>query len=331
MRKSAHLCLIFFLLAQATIFSALKRYHSFAESKWIFVAAEGVLVMITIWWYLLAKPQIVPKRTLKPASPVAAPMSPPLPDERDLQLKAHADEKVSLIENIRRLEETELFSKQRLSDLEQEKTGLKERLQEAEGQLVEVQKTTDSCCHTIQDLTFEIDRLMVQLEQERRQHSIEVRALLRKEDEEVSLASKKKTGKTAPAIQKVAPRPVPALLLLLSTCQKGLDLHLANDWPANEHRLLVRRKFFDVVQKMNSTPFAVVSLEYPTEFFLSSKLPPSLSVNQLRSAVMEYKNSFASLKRFEPYHFTDERIGGRWVAFRIAWDNLEDLVTLTPS
>jgi hypothetical protein len=324
------MCLLFFVVAQAAIFSFLRRYHSFSESKWIFVAAECLLMVITVWWYLTAKPQVPAKRIQKPLS-LTPPLQLPKSDEKDVQLKALADEKASLTENIRRLEEVELFSKHRLSDLEQERAGLKERLSEAEGRLVEVQKTTDSCCHTIQDLTFEIDRLMSQVDQERHQHSIEVRALLRKESEETGSATKKKVSKTVPAVQKMASPPIPALLLLLSTCQKGLDLHLANDWPANEHRLLVRRKFFDVVQKMNATPLAVVSLEYPTEYFLSSKLPAGLSINQVRAAVLEYKSIFAQLKRFEPYHFTDERLGGRWVAFRIAWDSLEDLIALTPS
>jgi len=319
------------MLFQAMIFFFLKRYHSFAESKWILVSAEGVLVAITVWWYLIAKPAAAPKRAHKQ---VVAPVPVPekeTPDEKAIQLRAVLDEKAALLENIKRLEETDLFSKRRLTDLDQEKNGLKDKLSEAEGRLVEVQKTTDSCCRTIQDLTFEIDRLLSQLDQERRQHSIEVRALLRKEGEDSSSEGRKKTGKSVPAVQKVASAPISTLLLLMSSCQKGLDLHVANDWPANEHRLLVRRKFFDLVQKMNGTPFAVVSLESPAEYFLSSKLPPSLSINQVRSSVLEYKDAFARLKRFEPYHFTDERIGGRWVAFRAAWDNLEDLITITPA
>lgn len=330
MRKSAFFCLLFFVVSHVGIFFFLKKHPSFAEAKWTFVAAESLLVTITIWWYLMSKPKIpvrAPQRVAQQAMPVCQPKQ----DERDLQLKAFADEKNSLLEKVKRLEETELFSKQRASDLEQEKNTLKERLSQAEARLVEVQKTTDSCCHTIQDLAFEIDRLMSQLEQERRQHSIEVRALLRKESDEPVAATKKKTSKTPPAVQKIATSPVPALMLLMSTCQKGLDLRVANDWPANEHRLLVRRKFFDIVQKMNGTPFAVVSLEYPTEYFLSSKLPSTLSITQVQSTVMEYKNIFGQLKRFEPYHFTDEKLGGRWVAFRLAWENLDDLITLTPS
>ena len=328
MRNSASICLLFFVVAQATIIAFLKRYHSFSESKWVFVGAEALLVMITVVWYLMSKPQVSPRRSQKPPSP---PVVQPKSDDKDLQLKALFDEKANLAEHVRRLEETDLFSKQRLSDLEQEKIALKERLSQAEGRLVEVQKTTDSCCRTIQDLTFEIDRLMSQVDQERRQHSIEVRALLRNDAEEGSSATKKKVSKTVPAVQKLSSSPVPALMLLMYTCQKGLDLRLANDWPASEHRLLVRRKFFDVVQKMNATPFAVVSLENPTDYFLSSKLPPDLSIGQVRAAVMEYKATFAQLKRFEPYHVTDERLGGRWVAFRTAWDNLEDLIALTPS
>ncbi len=327
MRKNASVCLVFFLVVQLMIFIVLKRFHTFAESKMFFVSAEALLAVITALWYLMARPTAAPKPRPTPVEPAA----PPQPEAKEEQRETEADESAVLLETVRRLEETELFAKQRLADLEQEKTTLKERLADAEGHLVEVQKTIDSCTHVIQNLTSEVERLMAQLEQERRQHSVEVRALLRKETEQTAAQTKKKQGKSSPAMHKVAPLPVPALLLLLSTCQKGLDLHVAHDWPDGEHRLLVRRKFFDTVHKMNSIPLAVVSLESPTEYFLSSKLPSTLSAAHVRAAVMEYKTSFSQLKRFEPYHVTDERLGGRWVAFRVAWENLDDLVALTPS
>lgn len=329
MRKNGLLCGIFFLVGQAALLIVLKKGQLFAQSRGLFIASQILLLTVTTIWYLLVQPKTRPHRPSQQPSP-PIPIAMPQPDEREAQLKEDADQKAALLENVKRLEEREVFSKQRLSDVEQEKIVLKERLSEAEGRLVEVQKTTDSCCRIIQDLTFEIDRLTIQLEQERRQHSVEIRALLRKEGDEPLSGTKKKSGKSVPAVQKIASPPVPSLLLLLSACQKGLDLHVANDWPAGEHRVLVRRKFFDIVQKMNATPLAVVSLEQPTEYFLSSKLPHNLSAAQVRTVVMEYKQVFSQLQRFEPYHVTDERIGGRWVAFRAAWDNLDDLITMTP-
>lgn len=332
MRKSDSLCLFFFVAAQGVIFFFLKKYHSFSELKWLLVGAEAIVAVVTAWWYLLIQPPPRPKRQEAEVRVVSIPSPlPQKPDDKELLLKAATDEKKALAENVKRLEEVELFSKQRLHDLEQEKSVMKDKLKEAEGQLVEVQKKTNSFCQTIQELTFEVDRLLTQLEQERRQHSIEVRTLLKKEGDEGGSGQKKKSNKSTPAVPKVATPPLPSLLLLLSTCQKGLDLHQAQDWPANEYRLLVRRKFFDTVQKMNSTPLAVVSLEYPAEYFLSSKLPQNLSINEVRAAVLAYKTTFERLQRFEPFHFTDEKIGGRWIGFRAAWENLDDIITIAPT
>ena len=333
MRKSTALCLLFFIVIQSAIFFYVRKFHSFAESKWILAASEGFLVMATVSWYVLIQPRAIPKKHKKTAEqPTALPIQPTKPDNRDHLIKTLNDEKLLLSEEMRQLNEAALFAKKRLADIEQEQNGIQRKLSESEGAHLEDQKTIDTCCHTIQSLTFEIDRLMTQIEQERRQHSIEVRAFLRKDEEDASVSpGKKKNSKSIAAISKMTTPPLPSLLLLLSTCQKGLDLHVAPDWPANEHRLLVRRKFFDIAKKMTSTPFAVVSLEHPTEYFLSSKLSPSLSINDIRASVLSCKNSFETLRQFEPYHFTDERLGGRWVAFRAAWSNLEDLIALAPT
>lgn len=322
MRKHGLLGVLFFIAIQAAIFVSLKRFHSFAESKWFLASSEGLLVLVTIAIYTLSQPTPKPRRP----RPSTTTETPPPPKEQEQLLKTANDEKNQLSQTLQRLQESELFAKQRTEDLERKSTELSTQLAETAANLLDAQRTTDSCCQTIQTLTFEVDRLTTQLDQERRQHSIEIRTLLGKESES---SSKKKVPRTLPT--KSPLQPIPSLLLLLSACQKGLDLHVANDWPANEHRTLVRRKFFDVAQKMGLAPIAIVSLESPTEHFLSPKLPGSLSIADLRAAVLPYKTTFERLKRFEPYHITDERLGGRWIVFRAAWDNLEDLVALAPA
>ena len=86
-----------------------------------------------------------------------------------------------------------------------------------------------------------------------------------------------------------------------------------------------------MAQKMVATPLAIVSLESPTEYYLSPKLPEGLDINVVRAAVLSYRSSLENLKRFEPYHIIDDRVKGRYAAFRAAYDNLEDLILLVPS
>ena len=335
MRRNGLWCALFFAVAQSVVFVALKRFHSFAESKLFLLSSEAIVVVATAIWYVLMQPS--PRRkiqqpigpttrhTQQETHPTITPQT-----EKESILKAEAEEKKCLIEKIRTLEESEIFCKQRLESLEREKADLHAKLSEVEGNLIDAQKKTDSCCQTVQSLTFEVDRILTQLEQERRAHSIEVRALLRKDNsEETETQTKKKQAKAA--LARVATPPLPSLLLLLSACQKGLDLHIAHDWPANEHRPLVRRKFFDLAQKMVTTPIAIVSLESPTEYYLSPKLPEGLEVNDIRTTILSYRETFEKLKRFEPYHIIDDRLQGRYVAFRTAWDNLEDFIVLAPN
>ena len=258
------------------------------------------------------------------AQPIQLQSAPQKETECELLLKTETEEKNRLAGEVRTFEEREAFSKQRIESIEQEKEALRMKLSEAEQRLLDTQKKDDSSCQIIQSLAFEMERLLSQLEGERRAHSIEIRTFLRKEDPPEVV--KKKQAKAVPL--RVATPPLPSLLLLISACQKGLDLHAANDWPANEHRPLVRRKFFDMAQKMAATPMAIVSLDSPTEYYLSPKLPEGLDATVVREAVLSHRSALESLKQFEPYHIIDERMKGQYVAFRIAWDNLDDLIAL---
>lgn len=324
MRKNSFLVFIFFLVAQGTIFVALRRYQSFAESKGMLAALEAALVCTTAWLYLASKPRQKKLRTLAQQPSSLEPQKQEEPPSQSLQ---HSEKK-ELEETLTRYREGELFSKQRISDLEQEKISLQNSLSDAAQQVQQVQHSVETCCQTIQELTHELERVTSQMEQERRQHAIELRALLRKDDAD-GLASGKKLTKPLP-VQRVAMNPLPTLLLLLSSCQKGLTSQEGADWPSGEHRLLVRRKFFDLAKKLGSSNMAVISFEHPVDCYLSPKISPLISVNDLLELMRTHKPSLDQLKRFEPYNFTDARLGGttQWTAFRVAWENLDDLFTI---
>ena len=327
--RSGRWCLLFFLAAQAAIIIALRRFHSFADSKVFLLSSEAALSIITALWYMLAQPSR--KKKTRPAeAPAVRPMqSQPAPQketEYEQLLKTEAEEKNRLAGEVRTFEEREAFSKQRIENLEQEKKNLQAKLSETEQALLDIQKKGDSSHHIIQSLASEIERLLSQLESERRTHSIEIRTFLQKE--EPPDVVQKKQAKAVPL--RAAASPLPSLLLLLASCQRGLNAQLENSWPANEHRPLVRRKFFDMVQKMAATPLAVVSLDSPTEYYLSPKLPEGLDVNTIREAVLARRSLFESLKQFEPFCIVDGRMKGQYTAFRIASENLNDLVAMVP-
>jgi hypothetical protein len=118
--------------------------------------------------------------------------------------------------------------------------------------------------------------------------------------------------------------PLPAVVALLASCQKGLER--PGEWPSKEHRVLVRRKLFDVVRKTAVTPLIVASLEYPTDLYISSKIEPAVSKEEVFSIIESYKNEFSQLDHFEPYYFDGKE--SQWTVFRLNWENLDDIVLL---
>ncbi len=320
MRKNSFLVFIFFLMAQGTLFVALRRYQNFADSKGMLAASEAALVCITAWLYLASKP------TNKKTRVVSQP-----PKEPPKVAEAPSNEKKELEENLQRYREGELFSKQRIGDLEQEKESLQKALTDTSERTKQMQQSVQTCCQTIQEMACELERISSQMEQERRQHAIELRALLRKDDGD-SIFSKKKPIKQ-PVVPSIAMNALPSMLLLLSSCQKGLTTQEAQDWPSGEHRLLVRRKFFDLAKKLSTPSMAILSFDHPVDCYLSPKLTSRVSVNELLDLMRTHKPALDGLNQFEPYTFTDARLGGTavWTAFRVAWENLDDLITLVSS
>ncbi len=307
MKKNSSL--LFFCVVQVLIFLVLRRFDSFTESKWMLAGLEALLVFVTVSWYVLAQPEEEEKET-------PSPMFMKSPEkEEDPQIAESFEEKKALEEELKKQEETESFLRQRLQDAEEEKEIFLEKICCAEEKASSQQKTRATCRQTIQELGFEIRKLTKQIGRERREHAIEIRALLRREGQDDT---------KPPLVPKVAMSPLPAVVSLLASCQKGLER--PGEWPSKEHRVLVRRKLFDEVRKTAVTPLIVASLEHPTDLYISSKIEPTLSQEEVFSLIEAYKNEFSQLDHFEPYYFDGQE--SQWTAFRLNWENLDDIVFL---
>jgi hypothetical protein len=299
----------FFSLAQAIILVYLKRHPNFSESKWTFLLLEAILIFATISWYLLSKPQP------KPSQPVKKPL--PVKQIPKQEPEKNTAELASLQEAISHLTQAEESSKQRITELENERDMLKEKVVQEEVLRSQAVANIEQYGPLILNLSQELEKLTSHIEELKRQHDIEMRALLGKKPRPPS-----KTTTFRPPTS-----PLASTLLLLVQCHKGLSLQ-NTAWPAQEHALLVRRKFFDLVSSYSSAPFAIVSLSSPSDYFLSPKLP-NCSVVNLHTLIGPHIKTLSQLRPFEPYFLTDKETP--MVCFRIAWENLEDLIVLVPS
>jgi len=305
MKKNS--ALLFFCGVQVVIFLVLRKFDSFAESKWILAGLEAFLVFVTVSWYVLSQPE-EEAEGVSPSVLMRAPQKEDAP-----QVEDSLREKKELEEELEKRQETELFLKQRLQDAEEERRALQAQIGVAEKRASSEQETRAMCREAIQELGFEIKKLTKQIGRERREHAIEIRALLRKEDDNTL---------KSPPVPKVAMSPLPAVVALLASCQKGLER--PGEWPSQEHKVLVRRKFFDVARKAAVTPLVIASLEYPSDLFVSSKVTPALSEEEVFSLIDSKRNELSQLDHFEPYRFFDK--DRQWTAFRLTWENLDDIV-----
>jgi len=311
--------LIFFCFVQAIIFLVLRKFDSFTESKWMLAGLEALLVFVTVSWYVLSQAnESQEKRRPRPTLVRGA-----SEEGRDSLKAGGIQEKKDLEEEIEKKEETESFLRQRLQDAEEEKEKLQEKIQQIEGRIAAEQKTRSTCRQTIQELGFEIRKLTRQISRERREHAIEVRALLRKEGgEDAKLSS-------SPPVPKVAMHPLAAVVSLLASCQKGLER--PGEWPSQNHRVLVRRKLFDVAKKTAVTPLIVASLEHPADLYISPKIEVAHSAEEVHAIVEAYREELSQLDHFEPFYLHDEQSMSHWTAFRLTWENLDDIIIFARS
>jgi len=313
--------LLFFCACQIVIFLGIKRFNSFAESKWVLALLEIVLVVLTTFWYLFSKPKkgMGVKRAIAPTTRYMGNQTQDEQKSKDLLQEPLEKERGEQVCQ----EEVDIFLQQRLEDDQVQIQEYREQLEKMDQRVLEEKRNRFACCQVIQELSCEVERLTKHIEQERREHSIELRALLRKEGMNIC------SHEAPSVVSKIAMSPLPALLSLLAMCQKGLER--PGEWPSGEHRLLVRRKFFDVVKKSQMASLFVCSLDFDSEYFLSSILSSQVSFEQLRAVVEKHKESLYALEPYEPYAFFDEEILGEWTAFRLSWENLDDIVVMTAS
>lgn len=303
----------FFFFSQAAVLIYLKKHPNFSESKWTLLLLETIVIFATISWYLLAKK---PEKLPKPFS-----KEPSIKEIPSPQASTNTEEIVSLKEAVSHLTQAETASKNRIQELEQERDGLQEKLVQEEALHTEALANLEHYGPLICNLSVEIEKLTSHIEEIKRQHDIEIRALLGKE------GKKARTPTKAPLFRPPT-SPLASTLLLLVQCHKGLSLQNST-WPAQEHALLVRRKFFDLVASYSSVPYAILSLSSPSDYFLSPKLPEQFSLSTINTLIAPHTKTISTLRPFEPYFISDKQCP--FVTFRIAWENLDDLIVLVPS
>jgi hypothetical protein len=305
--RTLFLCAIF-VVAQLAIFFVVKRNPSFAEAKWLLVYLEALVVLLTTGLYLGTRPS---GKKIEAPAPVVV-------KEIPSQVPALQQKIAELQQTIQRLEEASLFSKQHAEGLKEEKSALEKKHQTVNLKLEEVNETVQACCDSIRELGGDFERVISQLEHERKQHAIEVRALLGK-NYSPSREEKK--------VVKIALSPLPCALMLLLSCQKALEHGPSEEATA----AFSRRKCFDIARQFGTSSVALISLQNPTEYFLSPKLSQLVSLEDLLSVIETHKESFENLQTFQPYLFSDKKIGeDRWTAFRLSHPHVNDLVVVVP-
>lgn len=309
---------LFFSISQVFVLFYLRKHPDFSESKWTLLLLETIVIFATISWYLLAKktPPISAPPTRKPQI-IKEP-----PKEQSTQ---NIEELASLQEAVSHLTQAEESSKKRIEEIEHERDLLQQKLIQEEALRAEAVANIEQYGPLIFNLSLEMEKLSSHIEEIKRQHDIEIRALLGKEERAGS--KKTRTSSKAPSFRP-ATSPLASTLLLLVQCHKGLCME-NNTWPAQEHSLLIRRKFFDLVATYSSTPFAILSLTSASEYSLSPKLPEEISITNLHALIAPHTKTLSTLRPFEPYFISDTQ--HPWVSFRIAWENLDDLIVLVPT
>ncbi len=299
---------------------------SFDQAKILFVSIEAVLCGIAGLLYLYGRPKRYEK--CSPISDKTSSSKPIAVLSSELQEKLQAEKKDLLA----KLESMtgDITALQSSLQLENEKSiQFQKKLDEAE------KKASLSCTnkklysHALLDLSVEIQKLCHQIEQDRKTHAVEIRALLGKEEKKVGgpllTTRAASSGILSPSIS-----PIAAVFLLLLQCQKGFDKSEASSWPDAEHRDLIRRAFFDRLQQASHVPLAVFSLERPTELYVSPKFPQTLSSKDCREISEAFGQELRQLSSMEPLQLNAEYLQGMYVAFKVAGQNLDDLVVMVP-
>jgi hypothetical protein len=326
MRKhSSFFGFLLFFIGQFLVFFALRRGHSFADSKWTLALAEGILVLFIAFWYLAFRP--VPVKAKKRVEPQRFDEghSMAIPQKEIPPILPSEDQKKALEDAERRLKEAEIFSQGRIKELEEEKSLLKKELSHKEEVIKKSKEAVPGYCQIIQELVQEVEKMVSQMDEERRRHALEIRTLLK-------INGKKELSQRKIKEKKRETSPLSSLLLFLLQCHKGLHDE-KNGWPEGNLRELLRRRFFEEVKRLHDVPFAILSLENSSDHFLSPALPESISLIALQGMLEERREKCLSLSQFEPCHcsLSSAAPSSSWIVFRSHWDHLNDLFILVPS
>ena len=257
---------LFFLLQLPLIF--LFKNRSFEEMKWQIVGSEVLFIGISLCLFL-------GKRRLSSLPSTSTGQV----AEKEVIAKVHPQEELSLVKNeCRALQEQkecavkELSSvKERLPYLEKELSDLKQSyiiLVEEKEKLRSSKQDHEENVQLLRELIQKMKKALfteIEAQQEmRRQHVIEVRALLRKE----GVSSHNKEGLLPPERKNLLPfvprgTQDPALvLLLISAFAEKLKVMHEQDQNA---QFLVRRKFFEELKALHSPNLLCLSVEKPGE------------------------------------------------------------------
>jgi hypothetical protein len=292
--------LLFFSIAQAAVFLFIKTHPSFTDSKWMFLLFESIIVFITVFLYLCLRKSRPTSRQKSPHFSQQAGVQVAVEQSKKEDVEEIAALKMSLQQAMQEKEEV----LQRIANLLSENEQIAQKLLHEEERVHDMHMSAMKQVPFIQRISNEIEKVAEYLDEIKRQHALEIRVLLGKEEK------KKKEDKIAatPQVFRLPSSPLVSALHLLSRIHAGLSLQEGAHWPASEHSLLVRRKIFDVASAYPTTPFALISFKTPADSFLSPKIPAEMSLQRLHDLLSSHMTEIEPLPPFSPFFVEEERI-----------------------
>jgi hypothetical protein len=317
--KKRYIASLFFFF-QICLLAYIKRLPSLESKKNIFVISEILLCFLL--GYLCFRQASKNSITAKSASQTLSRAS----VDSASQISALEQEKQNLHSTL--LETTAIYENAQ-KELEQKR----EQTEELEKKVIHLEQAVKetfinkkTCLDSVQRITQEVQNLCLHIEQERRTHAIEVRALLGKDDKKSLKAEKATTPYSiAPTLS-----PFANALLTIYQCQKEIESNENKSWPSQEHYDLVRRAYFDRLKSIQS-PLLSFSLSSSTESFCSPKFPNTVKQQDIVKIIEQYGSQLQALAPFEPFHLHHESLKVPSIAFKLSCKNLEDLVIVIPA
>lgn len=280
----------------------------------MFFLLESVVVFITLVFYIYSR-----KSELKPKNPSPVLQKAPERAVEEKSKKEDLEEIFALKGSLQQTTQEKEALLARVEELVRENEHMCQKLLQEEDLRQDIQRSMTRYAPFIHTLSNEIERVSEYIEEIKRQHALEIRVLLGKEEK-----SKKKESILSPTAFRVSSSPLVSALHLLSRIHTGLTLQEKVHWPAAEHSLLVRRKIFDVASTYSTTPFALLSSQNLSDSFLSQKLSMTTSLQKLQTFLSAHIEDLTKSPPFSPFFFDEE--GFSWTVFHI----MDDLFLFIP-